>query len=81
MYEFTLIDLYSQRAAAMAYAEGSAIEDVLNWVRCYGKVDEVHGSYQSKPYYHFRSFVGLTCWFYFDDQSNLTVETSGWFYS
>jgi hypothetical protein len=78
--EFILVDLYSQRHAVVRYVLGWSIEAVLQWVGCYGYVSMAQPLSSDRPIYFFRSFAGLTCPFCFDDNRNLTVLTSGWFY-
>ncbi len=81
MLEFTVVDLYSQRQAVASYVLGRSVEDVLDWLGHYGSIREYQPTSPDRPHYLFRSFAGLTCWFCFDDNLNLTVPTSGWFYS
>ncbi len=81
MIEFTLIDLYSQRYAVTKYVAGWSIEAVLKWVGHYGSINASQPAWADRPIYFFRSFVGLTCPFHFDDNLNLIVLTNGWFFS
>ncbi len=81
MLDFTVIDLYSQRLAVTSYVLGWSVEDVLDWLGHYGSIKMSQPTSADRPHYFFRSFTGLTCWFCFDDNLNLTVLTSGWFYS
>ncbi len=81
MSEFFLIDLYSQRYAVTRYVLGWSIEAVLEWVGHYGAINASQPAWAERPLSAFRSFVGLTCPFHFDDMLNLLVLTNGWFFS
>jgi hypothetical protein len=79
MAEFILIDLYSQRQQTVNYVSGWPIEEVLNWMRCYGSV-KMPSPVTGHNIYQFCSPAGLKCPFYFDENLKLTIPTSGWYY-
>jgi hypothetical protein len=68
---FFLIDLYSQRLAVASFVSGWSVEQILMWLQQFGAIRAYQPTEADYPLYHFRSFVGLTCPFYFDDQLSL----------
>ncbi len=57
MSQFSLIDLYDQRAAVIAYVQGWARDKILEWMKGFGIVNKLTGELDDDRY-TFRSRVG-----------------------
>ncbi len=57
MSPFSLIDLYDQRAAVIAYVQGWETDKILEWMKGFGIVNKLTGELDDDRY-TFRSRVG-----------------------
>ena len=71
----TLVDLYSQREAVAEYIKGLEIPGILDWMRRYGTVTEPR---ENSGIYVFEARTGKKDAFYFTENAELVVLSSGW---
>ena len=72
MTDFTLLDLYSQRADVMKFVEGMSEQEILDWMGTYGTVTKITTPYESKSF-SFRSKNGIITAFRFDENGMLII--------
>lgn len=72
MYDFTLLDLYSQRSDAMKFVDGMSEQEILDWMANYGMVTKITTPYDEKAF-SFRSKNGMITAFRFDENGMLII--------
>jgi hypothetical protein len=70
--DFVLIDLYSQRHSVQKFVLGWSIEEIIDWLTCFGEVYV----FDDQPYgkrYSFRSTCGRLAGFWFNDSDGWKI--------
>ncbi|MBP0011947.1 MAG: hypothetical protein J7525_02325 [Roseofilum sp. SID3] len=62
---FHLIDLVGQREAVREHLQGFTEEEMLTWLKAYGRLEEYYNSAASHQFYIFTSTVGREASFFF----------------
>lgn len=72
MSQFSLIDLYDQREAVIAYVQGWGRDKILEWMKGFGIVNKITGE-QDDDRYTFRSRVGSVTAFRLTQEGDLII--------
>lgn len=72
MSQFSLIDLYDQRAAVIAYVQGWERDKILQWMNRFGIVNKLTAELEDDRY-TFRSRVGSVTSFRLTQEGDLIV--------
>jgi hypothetical protein len=70
------VDLYKQRQDIEKYVEGWPTNRILDWMGKFGTI--VEPKVNSLPLYIFRSHSGIESHFYFGENQQIVIVSSGW---
>jgi hypothetical protein len=73
MPDLVLIDLYSQREAVKEFVRGWQVEEILEWMRCFGTVTVHELPEYGSVVYRFQSSAGRECPFGFSRSGELSI--------
>ncbi|MDB9519740.1 hypothetical protein PN466_22615 [Roseofilum reptotaenium CS-1145] len=62
---FHLIDLVGQREAVREHLQGFTEEEMLRWLKAYGRLEEYYNSAATHQIYIFTSNLGIEAGFFF----------------